>query len=156
MPSFQTEALFLAEAGLDGKIRPGRFFRLYRAFEASFLRYSRLTPDHWRHPRRTWTGFPDLPSSGSCVVLAILAHGTDPDEMAVRYHEFLGAMASRLSADEASYALLSAEAASEKYPDDPRFRPMIAFLQEKAVFPRTEAFLRARRIAQRLISSAQA
>jgi len=156
MPSFQSESLFLAESRLAGSVTTRRFLRLYRAFEASFLHYSRLTPDHWRHPRGTWTGSPDLPSCGSCVVLAILAHGTDPDEMAVRYHEFLGAMASRLSADEAAFALLSAEAAGKKHPDDPRFGPLTAFLRDRAGSLRTEGFLRAQKIARRIISSSQA
>lgn len=156
MPSFQTESLLLAESKLAGSVRTGRFLRLYRAFEASFLHYSRLTPDHWRHPRGTWTGFPDLPSCGSCVVLAILAHGVDPDEMAIRYHEFLGAMAARLSPDEAAFALLSAEASGRKHPDDPRFEPMIAFLRDRAGAPRTEDFLRAQRVARCIISTDQA
>ena len=156
MPSFQTESLFLAESKLGGRILSGRFFRLYKAFETSFLHYSRLTPDHWRHPRGTWTGFPDLPSSGACIVLAILAHGIDPDEMVFRYHEFLGAMASRLTGDEAAFALLAAEAAGKKYPDDPRFRELSAFLGKKAVFPRTEAFLRAQKIVRGVISSERA
>lgn len=153
MPSFQTEALFLAESRLTGLPRPGRFLRLYRAFEASFLHYSRLTPDHWRHPRGTWTDFPDLPSTGSCVALAILAYGEDPREMVIRYHEFLGAMASRLSAEEAAFALLSAETAGKKHVEDPRFEPLIVFLRDKAVCPRTETFLRARGIARSLVTS---
>ena len=73
MPSFQTEALFLAESKLDGSVQTARFLRLYRAFEASFLHYSSLTPDHWRHPRGTWTGSPDLPSVGSCVAASVCA-----------------------------------------------------------------------------------
>ena len=155
MPSFQEEALFLAESKLNGSVPPNRFLRLYRAFEASFLRYSRLTPDHWRHPRGTWTGWPDMPSSGSCVALAILACGTDPAEMVLRYHEFLGAMASRLSGEEAAFALLSVRAAELKYKTDPRFAELERFLNGRAVRPETESFLRARRIADRLIESMQ-
>ena len=156
MPSFQTESLLLAESRYEGSIRSERFPRLYKAFKASFLHYSRRTPDHWRHPRGTWTGFPDLPSTGACIVLAILAHGTDPDEMVIRYHEFLGAMASRLSADEAAFALLAAEAAGKRYTDDPRFRQLSAFLRDRAVPPRAEAFFRAQKIARSIISSLQA
>ena len=151
MPSFQEEDLFIAESKLAGKDRTGRFLRLYRAFSASFLRYSRMTPDHWRHPRgRNWRGFPDLPSSGSCVVLAILAYGNDPDEMGIRYHEFLGAMASHLSGDEAAFAVLSLQAAGRKYAEDPRFARLEKFLTERAKAPGTTEFLRARSIARRL------
>ena len=156
MPSFQTESLFLAESKLNGRVLQRRFQRLYRAFEASFLRYRRLTPDHWRHPRGTWTGFPDLPSSGACVILAILAHDIDPGEMVLRYHEFLGAMASRLSGEESAFALLAVEAAGKKFPDDARFQSLGVFLKRKAVSPKTEAFLRAREIARRVILSVQA
>lgn len=151
MLSFQDESLFLAEEKLAGTDHPARFRRLYLAFRASFLHYSRLTPDHWRHPRGSWSDFPDLPSSGSCVVLAILACGPDPDEMAIRYHEFLGAVASGLSGEEAAFALLSAEAAGRRYPDDTRFPLLCSFLRKKAVPPETEAFRRARKIAEGLM-----
>ena len=154
MPSFQEEALFLAESKLNGSVQENRFLRLYRAFEASFLRYSRLTPDHWRHPRGTWTGWPDMPSSGSCVALAILACGTDPAEMVLRYHEFLGAMASRLSGEEAAFALLSVRAAGRKYKTDRRFAELGRFLSGRAAVPETEAFARARKIAHLLTEGA--
>ena len=154
MPSFQEESLFLAESELDGSDRTKRFLRLYRAFETSFLRYSRLTPDHWRHPRGTWTGWPDMPSAGSCVVLAILVYDMDPAEMVLRYHEFLGAMASRLSGEEAAFALLSVRAAGRKYKTDRRFTELGRFLNGRAAVPETEAFVRARRIADRLMEDA--
>ena len=151
MPSFQNESLLLAESKLAGSDQPERFLRLYRAFRASFLRYSPMTPDHWRHPRGTWTDFPDLPSTGSCVVLAILAYDIDPAEMVLRYHEFLGAMASRLTGEETAFALLSVRAAGRKYVQDPRFVKLEDFLYGKSVDPKTESYFRAREIESRLL-----
>ena len=150
MPSFQKEALDLASEKLAGHLCAARYSRLYRAFRDSFLHYTPRTPDHWRHPRGSWSGSPDLPSSGSCVVLAILAYGNDPDEMVLRYHEFLGAMASRLSSVESAYAILSLQAAARFFPDDPRFPRLAGFLKDTAVPPDTPEFRSAEKISDRL------
>lgn len=128
MRDFQTEALDLAEMILAGDKPYTRYRFLTGSFKRTFLHYTKKTPGHWTDPAGTWTGYPDLPRTGSCVCLAFMAGHVcgmpcdETDELVMMYHQFAGAMSPSFVPEDVYYAYLAAETAARLYPEEGHYK----------------------------------
>ncbi len=141
MPDFRITAVQLTDSMNRGPLTPAErrlFGNLVKAFRKTFLHYTKAYPDHWIHPEKRWTGFPDLPECGCCVILAFLtAHVTgnrtpESDAMIQQYHEFLAAMMPVYTKVQCIYAYRTTALAAQFFPDEKHYAILAEQFRRKA------------------------